>query len=146
MGEVGAPISRILTELQPLADVSGLLPVYGFNRETPKESPEPLRHVNTCGCFPLLLKVQTEKESLKLRYGHQNNILQPAGSALNPGESIEWTWPWTFRYMDQRLLALLAPRGQRLEPGLLCIPGITAGWLPEVTQQRTLNGQNEGVS
>ncbi|XP_073075052.1 uncharacterized protein [Manis javanica] len=63
----------------------------------------------------------------------QNNILLPAPTALNPGNSIEWTWPWTFRHMYQRWLALLAPWGQGLEAGLLCIPGITAEWPPKVT-------------
>ena len=72
---------------------------------------------------PMQLQVQTKEESLKLRFGHQN-ILLPAPTALNPGDSIEWTWPWTFRHLDQRWLALLAPWGQGLEVGLLCIPGI----------------------
>ncbi|XP_073072625.1 centriolar satellite-associated tubulin polyglutamylase complex regulator 1 isoform X2 [Manis javanica] len=35
--------------------------------------------------------------------------------------------------MDQRWLALLAPWGQDLEAGLLCIPGITTEWLPKIT-------------
>jgi len=45
-------MARILTELQALCDVTGLLLGYSFNRGTQKGSPELSLHVNTYGCLP----------------------------------------------------------------------------------------------
>ena len=42
---------------------------------------------------PIQLYVQTKEELLKPGYGQQSNILLPASTALNPGDSVEWTWP-----------------------------------------------------
>ena len=68
---------------------------------------------------PVQLYVQTKEELLKPGYGQHSNILLPAPTALSPGDTIEWTWPWTFRHMDQQWLALLAALGE--------MPG---SWLP----------------
>ena len=81
----------------------------------------------------LKLQVQTKEESVKPVFGRQNNIMWPAPTALNLGDSFEWTRPWIFGHMEQRWLSQLAPWGQGSEVGLLCIPGITAGCPSKVT-------------
>ena len=70
---------------------------------------------------------------MKPRFGHKNNVMLPALTEINPRDSVQWTWPLTFRHMDQQWLALLAPWGQGLEAGLQCIPGVTAEWPPKIT-------------
>ena len=104
-----------------------------LNDRSQKGALSPVDMFTHMAASPIQLQVQTKEESLKPRFSHQNNILLPAPPALNPRDSIEWTWPWSFRHMEQQWLALLAPWGQGLEAGLLCIPGITAEWPRKVT-------------
>ena len=85
------------------------------------------------GASPVQLYVQTKEEFLKPGYSQHSNILLPAPTALSPRDTVEWTCSWTFRHMDQRWLALLAPWGKGVDAGLLCILGITVEWPPKLT-------------
>ena len=50
--EGGAPMTRIVTELQPLYDVTALQPGYSLHRDTQEGSPGLGGHVSTYGCLP----------------------------------------------------------------------------------------------
>ena len=51
---------------------------------------------------------------------------------MNDGNSIEFTWPWSYRYMVTDGFSP-GTLGQSLEADLLRLPGITAGWMTNVT-------------
>ena len=67
----------------------------------------PIDMLTHMAASPIQLQVQTKEESLKKqKFSHQNNILLPAPTAMNPRDSTEWTWLWTIRHMDQWWQAL----------------------------------------
>ena len=62
-----------------------------LNLRPPKGAPSLIDMLTHMAASPIQLQVQTKEESLKPRFGNQNNILLPAPAALNPRDSTEWT-------------------------------------------------------
>ncbi|XP_054543882.1 uncharacterized protein LOC129144682 [Talpa occidentalis] len=81
---------------------------------------------------PIQLQIKTSDILLKPGLGQQGNILLPAPTGVDPGQTVDWEWPWTVKAPHMRWVALIAPWGRGLEANLQIKPWVSAQWPPRV--------------